>query len=127
MILTGQKIKVTFFFLKIFILFFLVKMFLKFLSNFSSKICFCYNTYIYHFTNDGLNKGILKISQISVGKENKDQAYIVALYNKKALIHFDQNVVEIVARSEIKKNQVFNLEKNNNNYEGKNNDEVIKK
>ena len=100
---------------------------MKFITNFSQKICFCYNTFIYHFTNDGLNKGILKISQISLIKENKEQAFIIPLYGKRALSNFDENVVQILERFESKKKFTFCRENNNNNNERQNNDEVIKK
>lgn len=103
-------------------------MFFKFIAQLSHKLCFCYNNFIHHFTYDGLNKGILKISQISTQNPNKerDQAYIIPLYSTKALINFDENLVIIMERSESKKKTNFNPEKDNN-YEKQNNDEVIKK
>lgn len=101
-------------------------MLLKFISKFSENLCYCYNVFINHFVNDGINKGILKIGQISILRENKELPYIVQITKKKCLYYFDENVIEIMDKVESKKKTVSNTEKDNKN-EGNNNDQVIKK
>ena len=120
MILNGLISKVCFLFK------FLVIFFFKYVSNISQRMCFCYNTFINHYANDGLNKGVLKITKISIENENNDQTFIIPLYSSKLLTHFDEIVFDIMAKSESKKKSVYNLVKDNNN-ERQNNDEVIKK
>lgn len=105
---------------------FLVKMFIKFLSNTSQKLCFCWNTFINYFIGEGLNKGILKINQIAEIKDNKEQAYFVQIYGKKTIVYFEENVVQIMEKVESKKKAITKSEKENN-FERQNNDEVIKK
>jgi len=99
------------------------------LSNFSQKLCFCYNYFIYHYANDGLNKNVLKINQISSGKIVKDQAYMILLNSRKVLNYFEENLTLIIERSQLnKKSSLDQDNKNNNNYERQNNIEsVIKK
>ena len=89
-------------------------------------MCYCYNTFVYHFISDGLNKGIIKISQISVGKESKDHAFLIPLYSKKAIDFYEETVVQILEKVESKKKSYFKSEKDNN-FERQNNDEANKK
>lgn len=101
-------------------------MFLKFITKFSQNCCYCYNTFLNHYINDGINRGNLKIAQLCAVREVKDQPYIIELYKKKALYYFDEKVLEIMARVELKKKAVFSGEKEHKN-EGQINDQVIKK
>ena len=89
-------------------------------------MCYCYNTFVNHLTSDGFNKGSIKLSHFSEGKESKDHAFIINLHSKKAIDYYDETVFQILEKNESKKKSTTQSEKDNN-FERQIADEAMKK
>jgi len=59
-------------------------------------------------------------------KDNKESAYIISLKSKKANYYMEETILNIFEKHEIKKNLKTNTEKDNN-FERKNNENIVKK
>ena len=89
-------------------------------------MCFCYNFYSNNMLLEALNKGAIKISNFSILKENKDQAFIIPINSKKSLSFIEETIINLLVKNEIKKKLTQKADKDNNN-ERQNGEDNIKK
>jgi hypothetical protein len=75
---------------------------------------------------EALNKGAIKISNFSILKENKDQAFIIPINSKKSLSFIEETIINLLVKNEIKKKLTQKADKDNNN-ERQNGEDNIKK
>jgi hypothetical protein len=89
-------------------------------------MCFCYNYYSNNIILEALNKGVIKISNFSIVKDNKDQAYIIPINSKKSLSFIEDTVANNFDKNEIKRKLTLKADKESN-MERQNGEDNIKK
>jgi len=89
-------------------------------------MCYCHNYFTNNLLLEALNKGAIKINNFSIGKDNKDQAYLIPINSKKALNFYEETIINILEKNDLKKRHTLKTEKDNN-FERQNGDDNMKK